>query len=103
MTAGQAATDNNVQGTMIADSTKKCLPWADMNDVKKFVYDIDDLEDSNEINTNIEAYVKEMTNSFIVGDMNIDKEWKKYTKEIEKMGLEQLIKYTEKAYKKLKK
>lgn len=103
MTAGQAATDNNVQGKMIADSAKKYLPWADMNDVKKFVYDIDDLEDANEINTNIEAYVKEMTNSFIVGDRNIDKEWKKYTKEIEKMGLEQLIKYTEKAYKKLKK
>ena len=101
MTAGQVATGNNIQDTMVADSTKKYLPFADMTDVKKFVYDYEDLADANEINTSIEAYVKEMTNSFIVGTKDVDKEWKSYISEIEKMGLDQLIKYTEKAYKKV--
>ena len=101
MTGGQAATGDNIQETKIAESTKLYLPLADMTDVKKFVYDIEDLEDANEINTNIEAYVKEMTNSFVVGTKDIDKEWNSYISEIEKMGLDQLIKYTEKAYKKL--
>ena len=103
MTAGQVATDNNPAEEAIAESTKAYYPYADMTDVKKFVYAVEDLEDVNELNTNIEAYVKEMTTAFIIGSKNIDKEWDSYIKELKNMGVEQLIEYTQKAYNKTKK
>lgn len=98
LTAGQVATDNNPSEAAIAEATKIYYKYADMTDVKKFVYALEDLEDVNELNTNIEAYVKEMTTAFIIGSRNIDKEWDSYIKELKNMGVDQLIEYTQKAY-----
>ena len=69
-----------------------------MTDVKKFVYDIDVIADVNEINTNIESYVKEMTTLFVIGEKNANKEWDSYLKELDNMGANQLLDETQKAY-----
>ena len=69
-----------------------------MKDVKKFVYDVDSIAEVNEINTNIESYVKEMTTLFVVGEKNADKEWEIYLNELDNMGANQLLEETQKAY-----
>ena len=98
ITAGQVGSENNLQETIIAKSTQMYLPYADTTDVKKFVYNAEDLDSANEIITNLEAYVKEMTTSFIVGSKDVDKEWDTYLKQLENMGASQLIEYTQAAY-----
>lgn len=95
---GQVASKNNINERFVAESTKAYLPYTDMSDVKKFVYDIDGIADINEINTNIESYVKEMTTLFVIGEKNADKEWDSYLKELDNMGANQLLDETQKAY-----
>ena len=102
ITAGQVGSESNLQETIVAESTKQYLPYADMTDVKKFVYNAEDLDAANEIITNLEAYVKEMTTSFIVGSKDVDKEWKNYLKQLENMGASDLIEYTQAAYDRVK-
>ena len=102
ITAGQVGSESNLQETIVAKSTQMYLPYADMTDVKKFVYNAEDLESANEIITNLEAYVKEMTTSFIVGSKDVDKEWDGYLKQLENMGASQLIEYTQAAYDRVK-
>ena len=62
------------------------------------MYDVDGIADINEINTNIESYVKEMTTLFVIGEKNADKEWDSYLKELDNMGANQLLDETQKAY-----
>ena len=83
---------------LIAEATKLSLPYADMDSVKKFIYDIEILGDVNELITNTEAYVKEMTTAFVVGSKDVNKEWNSYIKQLENMGAMQLIEYTQEAY-----
>ncbi|MCI5971331.1 MAG: hypothetical protein MRZ29_09405, partial [Oscillospiraceae bacterium] len=95
---GQVASKNNITEKLVADSTKAYLPYTDMKDVKKFVYDVDCIAEVNEIITNIESYVKEMTTLFVIGEKNADKEWESYLKELDNMGVNQLLEETQKAY-----
>jgi putative aldouronate transport system substrate-binding protein len=95
---GQVASKSNKSEMLIAEATKLSLPYADMDNVKKFIYDIEILGDVNELITNTEAYVKEMTTAFVVGSKDVNKEWNSYIKQLENMGAMQLIEYTQEAY-----
>ena len=95
---GQVASKSNKSEMLIAEATKLSLPYADMDSVKKFIYDIEILGDVNELITNTEAYVKEMTTAFVVGSKDVNKEWNSYIKQLENMGAMQLIEYTQEAY-----
>lgn len=101
LTSGQVASENNYDEATIATSTIEYMKYADMTDVKKFVYDMDVIEEATEINTNIESYVKEKTAAFVVGTQNIESDWDKYIAEINNMGLERLIEHTQASYDKM--
>jgi putative aldouronate transport system substrate-binding protein len=50
------------------------------------------------IDFTIMTYVKEATARFTVGDLDIEKEWPSYLKELDKMGLKAYVDMTQKAY-----
>ena len=56
------------------------------------------MEVVNEVQQNVEAYLSDVITRFIIGDLDIDKEWDSYIEELKTMDVEQMIEIAQKAY-----
>jgi len=66
--------------------------------VNKIVYSIDELDERGVIQPQILSYVKQMRYKFIVGEVDIDKGWDSYIKELKAMNMDRLLEISQTAY-----
>ena len=66
--------------------------------VGKLVFTADESSAINEIKTQLNEYVKESTARFVTGDMNPEREWEAYLRELTKIGVEQYLSVCQDAY-----
>lgn len=64
----------------------------------KFLYTSDENKQLSGLATDIEKYVDEMFDKFVIGDESIDKSWDKYVKTLEEMGLDKYMEINQNAY-----
>jgi putative aldouronate transport system substrate-binding protein len=57
-----------------------------------------DSAEFNDLRRNIHAFVGESTDRFIIGDLDIDKEWGDYVKQLDRIGLPRFMELLQKAY-----
>ncbi len=80
---------------MAADS----LPYADMSKiVGMIVYNDEELEIVNELQSNLATYYKECFSRFCTGDMDIEADWDAYISELETIGLSEYLEISQTAY-----
>ena len=76
-----------------------CLPFKDPSKlVGKIIYNAKEEEAITEVRANITTYFQECFSRFIVGDMDLDKDWDAYLNELKKMGLPTYLDAAQKAY-----
>ena len=61
-------------------------------------YTKEEAEDFSKINTQLNAYVEEMSQKWIMGVSDVDKDWEEYIKRIEQIGLKKAEQIQQKAY-----
>ena len=61
-----------------------------------------DQEVIDEVKTNVNSYVNQSIARFITGEMDLDKDWDKYIKEFDSIGLKKYLGLVQKAYDKLR-
>lgn len=83
---------------MIAISTATMLDKTPDEAVTTIIYTEEENEVVADIKTTIETYVNESMARFATGDMDLDKDWDSYLKELDNMGLEKYISISQTAY-----
>lgn len=83
---------------MIAISTATMLDKTPDEAVTTIIYTEEENEAVADIKTTIETYVKESMARFATGDMDVDKDWDSYVKELDNMGLADYIQISQTAY-----
>ena len=58
----------------------------------------DESETKSELESTIQTYCEECRLKFIVGDMDIEKDWDSYVTAVENMGLDELLEIYQAAY-----
>ena len=66
--------------------------------VPALFYTEEEVDQISEIQATLKSYVKESKTRFITGDMDIEKEWDSYLKELDNIGLAQYLKVVQGAY-----
>jgi len=66
--------------------------------VEKIIYTPEELEERAIIKNSVDSYVDQMKYKFIVGEVDIDKEWDTYIKELYAMNVERLLEISQTAY-----
>lgn len=66
--------------------------------VPVILYNEEELDELGDLHTTLNDYVKESTARFIVGDLDIEKQWDEYIKELNKIGLEKYIELSQQAW-----
>lgn len=66
--------------------------------VNRLIFNEDEVNQISEIQTTLKTYVNESKTRFITGDLNVDKEWDAYIKEINNIGLDKFLKVCQAAY-----
>jgi putative aldouronate transport system substrate-binding protein len=82
---------------LIVGKNQECKPKSGEY-VPSLNFTEDELNQINEIQTTLKTYVKESKTRFVTGDMNIDKDWDAYIKEINNIGLDKFLKVCQTAY-----
>ncbi len=88
----------NVYESRIAEHLQSYVDKKPKEYISKIIYTEDELSTINEIEQNITSYRKESVARFIMGDMDIDKEWDNYIKELKAIGVDDMIEIVQKAY-----
>ncbi|GHV57074.1 ABC transporter substrate-binding protein [Spirochaetia bacterium] len=71
--------------------------------VAGLIYNEQEQEVINEFHSTILSYARESFARFVMGDLNIDRDWDSYVAEFNKMGLADVIKATQSAYDRMNK
>lgn len=79
------------------DASENIEPYIPDEIWPRFTYTEDENKHISTIGADLEKYVKEMTDKFIVGDESFDN-WDKYVEEVERIGLEDHMEVKEAAY-----
>lgn len=66
--------------------------------VSKIIYSAEELEERSVIQSTIDSYVEQMRYKFIVGEIDIDKGWIDYIKELKSMNIDRLLEISQTAY-----
>lgn len=75
------------------------LGYADMSKiVGMIVYNDEELEIVNELQSNLSTYYKECFSRFCTGDMDIEADWDTYISELETIGLSEYLEISQTAY-----
>lgn len=61
----------------------------------------EETEQLADIQTNLSTYVEECTAKFLIGDMDIDKDWDTYINELEKIGYKTVVEVYQTSYDRL--
>ena len=91
-------TGGNIYETRIAQHLPEYLEKMPKEYIAKVIYTEDETKTMSEIQQNITTYRKESVASFIIGDMDIEKDWDSYLKEMKAIGVDELIKIVQTAY-----
>ena len=83
---------------IIANTLPNLIGKAPKEIVSMQLFTLDEMNEIKDIRADINAYVKENTARFIVGDKNIDTEWDSYKGELEKMNLKKYLEISQKGY-----
>ena len=70
--------------------------------VNKVIYNSDELSERANIDLAIDTYVKQMRYQFIIGEVDIDKGWNDYIKELKSMNIDRLLEISQTAYDRMK-
>ena len=70
--------------------------------VDKIIYTGEELEEKAIIKNVVDSYVKQMKYKFIVGEVDIDKGWEAYIKELNAINVERLLEISQIAYDRMK-
>lgn len=89
---------SNIYETRIAEHLAQYQEKMPEEYITKIIYTEDETETMSEIQQNITTYRKECVASFIIGDMDIEKEWDSYLAEMKTIGVDELIKIVQTAY-----
>lgn len=71
--------------------------------VKKLIYTDEENSEFAEIRSVLRTYVKESMVRFVLGDLDIEKDWDSYLAELEKIGYKQLLELNNKVYERMTK
>lgn len=66
-------------------------------------YTLDEVSDITQAMTDIPDYVEQSMAEFVIGQRDIDKDWKAYLDELDNMGLKEWLKTAQSAYKRMEK
>jgi putative aldouronate transport system substrate-binding protein len=66
--------------------------------IQKINYTQDEIDQFNEIRTNLVSYVDESMVRFVMGDLDLDKDWDSYLNELEKLQYKQLVEMDQAAF-----
>lgn len=69
--------------------------------VAKLIFTSDEMDEIRESKTTINEYVNECIARFITGDMDPDKDWDKYIKELDNMNIERYLEISQQAYERM--
>ena len=67
----------------------------------KVIFTEDELDQIGEIEATLRTYVDESMTRFALGDLDIEKDWDSYLKELENIGLSQYLEVSQIAYDRL--
>ena len=67
----------------------------------KVIFTEDELDQLGEIEATLRTYVDESMTRFALGDLDIEKDWDSYLKELENIGLSQYLEVSQIAYDRL--
>lgn len=101
---GEGKVSDDDYETINAKACKEYAPYEPTNTVPILIYNMDQVEEANEVKNNIEEYMKESIAKFSVGELdpNSDADWEKYLKEYEVMGLPRFLELSQEAYDSMK-
>lgn len=97
--AGMVASEKNYFEKIIAESIPGYLKTSPKEEIiTKLIYNAEELDTVSDIQSTIDSYLTDMTARFITGDVDIDSGWDNYIKQLEKIGVNDLIKASQNAY-----
>lgn len=94
----EGATEANYSSEMYAKSVGERWGKNPPALVTRLIYTEDELEIVNEVETSINDYVEECKVRFVMGDMDIEKDWQGYKDTLYSMGLETYVEIVQDAY-----
>ncbi len=80
------------------ETNKNYVPYKPKEVLPPLYMTAEESEEYAGIDFSIMDYLKQTTARFVVGDLDIEKEWNNYLKELDRMGLKKYIELTQKAY-----
>lgn len=89
---------DNIFETEIANKFSSYKDMIPKEYITKNVYTEDETETISEIQKNIKTYIDDTTTRFIIGDLDIDKNWDSYINELKNIGIEDMLGTVQKAY-----
>ena len=89
---------SNIFELEIANKLQSYIDKKPKEYISKLIYTEEEMEVVNEVQQNVEAYLSDVITRFIIGDLDIDKEWDSYIEELKTMDVEQMIEIAQKAY-----
>lgn len=83
-----------------AEVAKRYLQYEPKDTVPILIYDVDEVEEVNELMTNIDDYVLQTIAKFAVGELDPfnDADWERYIKEYEVLGLDRFLEISQATY-----
>ena len=98
--------DNPVNATytcaVICPAYLACVPGVG-EFVPSLIFTPEEIEDISEIKSTLQTYVNESIARFIVGDLDIDKDWNTFQSELQTIGLEDFLAISQVAYDRMSK
>lgn len=96
--------EKDVEGILYNETVNKYLQYKpdDKDILPVLVLEQEDSRRVVDIRQAMDKYVDESFVEFVIGEKDIDKEWKNYLKELDKIGSKEYIEIYQKAYEKLK-
>ncbi|MEG0767274.1 MAG: hypothetical protein RR482_06115 [Clostridia bacterium] len=82
---------------LIAPAYAECFP-AEGTYVPVLFYTPEETEEVSEIRATLKSYVTESSTRFVVGDLDLDKDWDAFQTEIEAIGLSRFLEISQAAY-----
>ena len=89
---------SNIFELEIANKLQSYIDRKPKEYISKLIYTEDEMEIVNEVQQNVTSYLSDTVTRFIIGDLDIDKEWDSYIEELKAMDVEQMLEIAQTAY-----
>jgi len=95
---GIVESGSNLFETEIANKLQSYLDKKPPESITKIIYTDDEMDFINEVQQNVDAYLKDSMASFVTGTTDIEEGWDDYINEMKNIGVEDMIKMIQNAY-----